>query len=518
LIVPLFNTYLREVFGRKKMAVVTSLFPYDIAFVNLNKIYVGVVSDNLYKNVNYSGPNGAIYPDLYEVLWQENSVFYSSDFFGSNLTKGSYTGIMGGTVSAYVEGYWVGDGWQLSWGVTGISVSAFSLWSAAQSPGNSDEIALINATLAGADLFYLSDFADVADGKGGNDTLFGNGGHDFLYGNAGDDILLGGAGADKLDGGIDFDIADYSQDALAGGTHGIIVNLLTISGPAFVSDGFGTFDSLTSIEGVIGTDYADQLWGTNTRDHFLGGNGDDVLVAWAGDDYLAGGGNNDVLLGNAGVDTLLGDDGNDWLWGGDASDTLDGGNGSDVLVGDLQGLGETGNDMMKGGTGADTLLGGAGDDVLIGGTGSENGSDPGGVDWLVGGAGSDTLYGGAGNDVIWEQLDFGEGGNDVAYGGDGDDLILTGQGNDTLVGGSGNDRLYGGSGHDTFVFSTNWGADVVWDWENTEILDLRGSGVSSFGQLTITDSAANDVAITFGANSILLLGGRGLVDASDFIF
>jgi len=115
-------------------------------------------------------------------------------------------------------------------------------------------------------------------------------------------------------------------------------------------------DTLTSIEKLVGSAYADNL---------LGDAGDNSLAGGAGDDTLSGRGGNDSLSGDAGNDVLDGGDGNDRLDGGANADQLSGGAGSDIL------LGGAGNDQLDGGAGDDQLNGGLGNDKLTGGAGSD---------------------------------------------------------------------------------------------------------------------------------------------------
>ena len=210
-------------------------------------------------------------------------------------------------------------------------------------------------------------------GAKGNDTIQGGAGNDTLVGGAGNDILNGGPAADTLNGALGFDVADYGLEAVAGGGSAVSVDLLS----GFARDGFGSYDTLIGIEGVVGSEAGDLLYGTNSADVLSGGGGDDQIVAWDGADYLNGGAGNDVILGWTGADTLFGGDGNDWLWAGDGNDIAEGGAGDDVLVGDLPGSTESGDDTLTGGLGSDILLGGSGNDLLIGGLDRSDGSDPG---------------------------------------------------------------------------------------------------------------------------------------------
>ncbi len=113
-------------------------------------------------------------------------------------------------------------------------------------------------------------------------------------GGTGDDTLIGGAGADTLDGGAGTDAADYSDSASA-----VTVNLQTGTGTGGDAQG----DTLTNIENIVGSDYADTLTGDS------GAN---------------------TLTGGAGADALFGGDGSDlFVFGtGDGADTVDGGAGA----------------------------------------------------------------------------------------------------------------------------------------------------------------------------------------------
>eukprot|EP01042_Synura_sphagnicola_P035106 gene35106-biopygen33689 len=108
-------------------------------------------------------------------------------------------------------------------------------------------LAIVPATtLAGAT-------ADELDGGDGNDSLAGGAGNDTLTGGAGDDTLTGGAGADVLDGGTGTDIADYSTSSA-----GIVAGLDGRANHGGDAEG----DTFISIEGIVGSSYADVLYGS----------------------------------------------------------------------------------------------------------------------------------------------------------------------------------------------------------------------------------------------------------------
>ena len=141
----------------------------------------------------------------------------------------------------------------------------------------------MNGTASGDILFGLGG-NDTLSGLAGNDTLDGGTGDDVLNGGDGDDFLIGGLGNDALNGGSGFDQASY-----AGATSGVTVNLT--SGSA--TGGAGS-DTLTSIEWIIGSSFADVITGSAGNDR-LDGNG--------GNDTIRGGDGNDVITAGAGAQT-----------------------------------------------------------------------------------------------------------------------------------------------------------------------------------------------------------------------
>nr|WP_245454889.1 cadherin domain-containing protein [Mesorhizobium sp. M3A.F.Ca.ET.080.04.2.1] len=154
-----------------------------------------------------------------------------------------------------------------------------------------------------------SEFADFVFGNAGDNVLIGEAGDDTLLGNGGADTFIGGLGNDTMDGGAGSDTLDYGSE---GGPHGVVVNLLGDGGvqgglPSDTAiDTFGFIDpdptnrtptdSVARIPNVIGTQFADEIYG---------GNHDNNLSGGGGDDRLKGGGLNDVLDGGAGSDTAI---------------------------------------------------------------------------------------------------------------------------------------------------------------------------------------------------------------------
>lgn len=373
---------------------------------------------------------------------------------------------------------------------------------------------------------------DRLSGELGADTLFGDDGTDRLYGGSGNDTLYGGAGhGDRLIGGDGDDILDGGE-----GLHdcayftwadgGVVVDLA-----AGTATGEGN-DTLTAIENVVGSQYADTIRGDDSGNQLDGGSGADTLFGNDGDDTLIGGSGNDVLYGGNGYsDKLYGGSGDDVLDGGEGTsdyayftsasggvmvDLQAGtatGEGSDTLIGieNVAGsqhadtiVGDDGDNRFSGGDGDDTMIGGAGNDVLSGQLGADTlfGND--GNDRLSGGSGDDTLDGGLGRDTV---TFFGSAVVDLAAGtaiargtdtlinienvlgsleddtisGDGNDNDLNGSaGNDVLNGRAGDDTLYGGSGDDTLNGQS--GADRLFGGSGSDIFVFAESdGVDTIG-------------------------------------
>jgi len=355
---------------------------------------------------------------------------------------------------------------------------------------------------------------DEIYGGSGNDRLYGDGGLDVLNGGSGNDILEGGIGDDALNGGDSSDILDGGEgaDALDGGTgsdtatyalssEAVNIDLHAETGTGGDAEG----DTLVSIERLVGSAFGDTLEGREVAEVFNGGDGADTIRGRGGDDWIYGGDGNDRAFGGDGNDSLSGEVGNDVLYGRNGSDQLSGGEGNDRLFGDDDDdflMGGLGNDLLSGGTGEDMLKGENGTDTLEGGDGNDELQGGNGGDTLRGGADHDLLLGGAGNDTL-----LGESGLDLLLGESGNDSLNGGGGNDRIDGGTGDDTLRGGADIDVFVFSANYGADTVLDYEvGVDKFDLNGA-VTGFGNYfgTATQNGA-DVTLDYGdGNSLTVL-------------
>ena len=146
--------------------------------------------------------------------------------------------------------------------------------------GNGDIVTLQNVVLAN---LVAGDFIfpNNITGTPAPDVLIGTSQADAIFGLDQNDRLQGLGGNDQLDGGLGFDRAVYTD-----ATGGITVNL----GAGTVSGAGVGHDTLTSIEGVIGSDFADNFVATGFTgwsaipgspvglNEFEGRGGDDVIT------------------------------------------------------------------------------------------------------------------------------------------------------------------------------------------------------------------------------------------------
>ena len=395
----------------------------------------------------------------------------------------------------------------------------------------------------------FSDFVFVKDpnvtwitGNSSSNTLSGTNGNDTILGLAGDDSIHASLGQDILDGGSGVDIVNYADF-----TSSVSINL-GLSGAQTIAHGIS--QTLISIEGLMGTAFADSLVGSANDDVISGGVGNDTLDGGAGSDTLdysylttnltlslaasgaqqtiiaslgsdedvvrnfenvIGGAGHDNLTGHSGANILMGGAGNDTLDGGAGADTLRGGAGDDVYyvdnindVIDETSAGSSGTDLVI--TSVNYTLGTNVENVQVSGsvglsvTGNELGN------WMRGGSGNDTLNGGGGRDILdyslytssllFSAMD-GSGRQTVtAVAGSDVDVIqnieniLAGSGHDSIIGNNANNSIVGGDGD---------------DWIRDEA-----------GNDTLLGGAGNDT-ISGGIGNDSLDGGDG-VDTLDYSY
>ncbi len=133
------------------------------------------------------------------------------------------------------------------------------------------------------------------DGSAFNDSLTGDTSDNWLRGRAGIDTLIGGNGNDTLEGGVGADVlnggggTDWAR--FTESTAGVTVNLVNGTG----SGGEAAGDTLTSIERLDGSEFADILTGASGVNWLRGRGGADVIKGGTGNDVLFGGAEADIF-------------------------------------------------------------------------------------------------------------------------------------------------------------------------------------------------------------------------------
>ena len=387
-------------------------------------------------------------------------------------------------------------------------------------------------------------------GSAYSDILIGNAGSNSLDGGAGEDTLMGGGGgADSFNGGDGNDTVSYQLESSA--VRAYLINAqIDNAGPA-------ANHKYTSIENLIGTDFADYLVGDANKNSLTGGAGSDTLIGGAGADTLSGGDGTDTVsyasdtatqavtvnlqtgggsggdadgdifvsienvIGTFLADKITGSTGNNTIYGGAGNDQLDGAGGNDTLYG------EDGDDTFKNaGAGIHYYDGGSGNNTvtyegfdtqltlnLSSNASNSNGNGSSEIfvninnliagnkaDILVGNNFANQLIGNAGNDTI-----SGLNGDDKLYGGDGDDL---------LDGGAGADILDGGTGIDTVSYDSS-SAGITLNLFNSVngVNDAKGDVLT--GIEIIIGTQYSDTFVAGGDTARVYKGGTGS-DTVDF--
>ena len=346
---------------------------------------------------------------------------------------------------------------------------------------------------------------EILIGSAFNDVLTGDAAANTLDGANGDDILNGGAGNDVLKGGAGTDTASYAT-----ATGATAVSLLIT---AAQNTGGGGTDTLSGIENLTGSAYADTLTGDAGANILDGGAGDDLLVGGLGADVLKGGTGIDTVsyaAATSGVTVALGLT-TVQSTGGGGSDTVQtvenliGTAYNDVLSGDV------GVNVLDGGDGDDLISGGAGNDRLLGGTGKDTATyataTAGVTVSLLSALSQNTI--GAGSDTLsgFENL-TGSNFADLLTGDAGANVLDGGAADDVLIGGDGDDFLKGGAGLDTASY-VSAGAAVAVSLALATAQNTGGSGSDTLNLVeNITGSKYNDT-LTGDGGANVLDGGLG---------
>jgi len=345
-------------------------------------------------------------------------------------------------------------------------------------------------------------------GSGSADTLTASASGSVLRGNGGNDTLIGGAGVDTLDGGTGNNIASYANSA-----SGVTVNL-QLAG-AQVSTGDASGDTLTNIQHITGSSFADTLTAAATGSALRGNGGNDIFFAGAGADTFDGGAGLDIVsyaASTAGVTVDLRSGGAQTSAGHASGDRFTGiENITGSAYADTLTAAATGG-TLNGGGGDDTLVGGAGVDTLDGEGGINTASYANstlGVSVDLRLATAQVSAGNASGDILTNIQNLtGSSYDDILTGGASAAVLRGSTGNDTLVSGAGNDVLDGGADMDTASYA-NAGSAVSVNLALPGAQNTGGAGTDTLTAIeNLTGSAHHDTLIGDG-NANILTGGAG---------
>ncbi|WP_415714907.1 FecR domain-containing protein [Maridesulfovibrio sp.] len=340
------------------------------------------------------------------------------------------------------------------------------------------------------------------------ESFIGSSHDDSFIGSSRSETFRGGNGNDTIDGGNGEGI-DYAS--YFGSSTGVSVKLNGSS--AATTD---TGDTITNIEGLIGSGYQDNLEGDDYANYFRPGLNDPYVEDAYDSDA-------EIVTGNGGSDWILFDDLASQYYiyadinNGYVSICEGETEKNKITLNSIENLvGTSGSDIITGGTEGNTLDGGAGDDIISGGWG-ENSID--------GGAGSDQLSYAFANSGITVNLTSSGGtvshmdsGNteeqtdtianiESFMGSIHDDTFNGSSGNETFIGGKGNDVMDGHGGHDTIDFS-----DFETGVTITVATDGTGTATRTVDGTSETDSF-NDIDNFLGSwVADTFIGGSGDID------
>lgn len=376
---------------------------------------------------------------------------------------------------------------------------------------------------------------EIVIGSFYTDSMTGSTNAELIDGSDGNDTIMASLGNDTIDGGNDIDVVNYSSM-----TQGGTINLAT------GSIIYGTkVDSISNVEYVIASAYADSITGSNVANAISGGAGNDTIIASLGNDTIDGGADTDILdyrtmtqggtiniatgsaifgsktdgfsnfeiiigsgyadaiTGSANAESIDGSDGNDTITGNGGNDTIDGGNNNDSITSG------SGNDSITGNNGNDTIIGSLGNDTLNGGTNTDSlyytslNADA-YIDFTTNTASFTSL--GKTDSITQFELIYTGSGNDTVIGGAESGLFNTGAGNDSISAGGGDDTISAGSGNDTIDGGT--GTDLVGYSSYTTAGNINlATGIVYFAALNETDTLSNVENINSGSGNDTITGG-----------
>lgn len=297
--------------------------------------------------------------------------------------------------------------------------------------------------------------------NGDKDKIFVTGYRSKLFGNRGNDLFQNVVDEVEIFGQNDNDTIRNAGKAvsISGGTG----NDYVFNGEVVISDGES---SATKTGGNLSIIFLDA--------------GRDTIENIAVSIKVEGGAGNDQFINSGDTSTLNGDAGNDDFKNYGDEVTISGGAGSDFIY-------TSGNKVsLTGGAGKDSIQNEGSEVYMLTGKSKDS----------INNAGDRaSILADAGNDYIQSS-----GNNSSILGGKGRDSIVNDGNNVSISGGKGNDKLWGGKNSDIFLYGKGDGKDIIYNFDNADILQITGKFSGSY------NAKKNEVAFQVGStkNAITL--------------
>ena len=201
----------------------------------------------------------------------------------------------------------------------------------------------LTLTLSGIENVTGGSTNNTLTGDDNANILTGGAGIDVINAGLGNDTLYGGLGANNLNGGEGSDWVNYNASS-----SDVTVSLAITTAQTTWST---ASDTLSNIENIIGSAFADTLTGDANDNILRGGLGGDILTG-------GGSGDNDTVdYSDASVAVTV----------NLATSTMSGADAVDVISNFESVIGSAYNDTLTGDANANQLTGGSGNDTLVGG-------------------------------------------------------------------------------------------------------------------------------------------------------
>ncbi|MCX6780492.1 MAG: tandem-95 repeat protein, partial [Candidatus Magasanikbacteria bacterium] len=465
-----------------------------------------------FDTVNYGGATGAVTVSLLsgtatgadgsDTLISIENVF-GSGFDDTLIGDATNNNLRGGAGNDAIVG---GSGFDILTGGAGddtLDGGAYSDKADYSGATGAVTVSLVSGTATGADGNDTLSSIETVTGSHFSDTLIGGNPNSIYVGLTADpntsdpsETFEGLGGSDTITGGSNINL--FTQVNYISATSAVNV---TLNGTA--TDGWGGTDTLSNIDKVQGSIFADVLTGGSSNVHSVVSG----PVATSFFEGFDGGLGNDTINGGSYTDRVYYDRASgsvtvvldtDQNGTNGFNGTATGADGNDVLI-DIEAIRASNfADSLTGSTADNSIEGMGGNDTIDGGAGIDTISfqrSTAAVTVTFSGVGSGTAVDGFGGTDNFTNIE-------AVRGSDFNDTLIGGAGNDTFEGKAGNDSIDGGGGTDTVVFTTSLSGVTV-NLGTSSAIDSWGNTDTLIAIENILGSAFNDTLTGDGNNNVI---------------